>query len=573
MNFTNYRVANRLYIGFGVIILFLVIVGVLGINAVQNSNAALHQIVDINVKKIELVEDLKTSADTIGRVMRTVALVKDDAEKDKQRVIINEARNEYNAALEKLQAMPIIDEGKAILARAAEQRDLARKANDEFMNLVKTDNDAGVKMLLSTNIPINAKWQDALEDFVGLQKKRNIETETRAFDANQSAITLILMFSVVALLVSLGLSWLIARSIRRQLGGEPSEATEVAMLIAGGDLTAAIDIPDTDQTSMMFAIKSMRDNLTKIVGDVRAGTDTIALASGEISTGNLDLSSRTEQQAASLEETASSMEQLTATVKQNADNSRQANKLATTASEVAARGGAVVAQVVSTMDSINESAKKIVDIIGVIDGIAFQTNILALNAAVEAARAGEQGRGFAVVASEVRNLAQRSASAAKEIKGLIGDSVEKVDAGSKLVNEAGATMDEVVDSVKRVNDIITEITMASGEQASGIDQINQAITQMDEVTQQNAALVEQAAAAAGALQEQADMLVDVVRIFKTGHTVSAKTRKPNLAPVAGKVREQRAIVAKPARSAERPRIAVKATQQVASSGSDGWEEF
>jgi methyl-accepting chemotaxis protein len=270
----------------------------------------------------------------------------------------------------------------------------------------------------------------------------------------------------------------------------------------------------------------MNSSLVKIVGDVRTGTDNMASASSQIASGNLDLSSRTEEQASSLEETASSMQEMTSTVKQNADNARQANQLAASASEVALRGS-VVAQVVDTMSSINESSKKIVDIIGVIDGIALQINILALNAAVEAARAGEQGRGFAVVASEVRNLAQRSAAAAKEIKGLIGDSVEKVDLGARLVEQAGTTMGEIVDSVKRVTDIMSEITCASQEQTSGIEQINQAISQMDQVTQQNAALVEEAAAAAESLQERAGALAQVVSVFKLDATGLSATSTQN----------------------------------------------
>jgi len=265
---------------------------------------------------------------------------------------------------------------------------------------------------------------------------------------------------------------------------------------------------------LMQALKDMNGSLAKIVGEVRSGTETIATASGQISRGNLDLSSRTEQQASSLEETASAMEELTGTVRQNSDNARQANTLALSASEVAVKGGAVVSQVVDTMGSINESARKIVDIIGVIDGIAFQTNILALNAAVEAARAGEQGRGFAVVATEVRNLAQRSAAAAKEIKTLIGDSVDKVVAGAKLVDQAGATMNEIVESVRHVTEIMSEITSASQEQTAGIEQVNQAISQMDQATQQNAALVEEAAAAAASMQDQAGSLVEVVGLFK-----------------------------------------------------------
>src|SRR5512147_2697308 len=258
----------------------------------------------------------------------------------------------------------------------------------------------------------------------------------------------------------------------------------------------------------------MNDSLVRVVSQVRSGTDTVATASSQIAAGNLDLSSRTEEQASSLEETASSMEELTSTVRQNAENAKQANQLAISASDVAGKGGAVVSQVVTTMDAINEASRKIVDIISVIDGIAFQTNILALNAAVEAARAGEQGRGFAVVAGEVRNLAQRSAAAAKEIKTLIGDSVEKVEGGSKLVAQAGQTMEEIVTSIRRVTDIMSEITAASVEQSQGIEQVNTAITQMDEVTQQNAALVEEAAAAAEALEEQAQNLSAAVNVFK-----------------------------------------------------------
>jgi methyl-accepting chemotaxis protein len=289
----------------------------------------------------------------------------------------------------------------------------------------------------------------------------------------------------------------------------------VAQTVAAGDLSSRIEAQSTDETGqLMAALRSMNDSLSKVVGEVRHGTDTIATASSQIASGNQDLSSRTEEQASSLEETAASMEQLTSTVKQNADNARQANQLAASASEVAVRGGAVVSQVVDTMGSINASSRKIVDIIAVIDGIAFQTNILALNAAVEAARAGEQGRGFAVVASEVRTLAQRSAAAAKEIKGLIDDSVSKVAAGTQQVAEAGKTMDEIVNSVRRVTDIMGEISSASHEQTQGIEQINQAITQMDQVTQQNAALVEEAAAAAGSLQEQAGGLVQVVSAFR-----------------------------------------------------------
>jgi methyl-accepting chemotaxis protein len=328
----------------------------------------------------------------------------------------------------------------------------------------------------------------------------------------RSAVILLAIGGALMLIVG-GLGWSLARNLYRQLGGEPAYASDIVRRIGAGDLSVSVDLQPGDEASLLAAMRQMQQNLAGTVRQIRESTDTIATASGEIAAGNLDLSGRTEAQASALEQTAASMEELTATVKQNADNARQANQLALSASSVAVQGGDVVSQVVQTMASISGSSKKIVDIIGVIDGIAFQTNILALNAAVEAARAGEQGRGFAVVASEVRGLAQRSAAAAKEIKGLIGDSVDKVESGSALVSQAGATMEQIVSSVKRVTDIVGEISSASQEQTAGIDQIHQAITQMDQATQQNAALVEEASAAATSLQQQSQHLVAAVRIF------------------------------------------------------------
>jgi methyl-accepting chemotaxis protein len=322
--------------------------------------------------------------------------------------------------------------------------------------------------------------------------------------------------SLVLVVLLLIIGWLISRSILHKLGGEPDYAADITQRIADGDLAVSIELKHPQQASLLASIASMRDKFAAIVSQVRDGSEGVATASAEIAQGNNDLSARTEAQASALQQTAASMEQLSATVRQNADNAHQANQLAQAASSTAVRGGEVVADVVDTMKGINESSRKIADIIGVIDGIAFQTNILALNAAVEAARAGEQGRGFAVVASEVRSLAGRSAAAAKEIKILISDSVQRVEQGTAQVDRAGVTMTEVVSSIRRVTDIMGEISAASGEQSVGVSQIGQAVTEMDQVTQQNAALVEQMAAAAGSLRSQADELVAVVAVFKLG---------------------------------------------------------
>ncbi|MEO8103800.1 MAG: methyl-accepting chemotaxis protein, partial [Betaproteobacteria bacterium] len=337
------------------------------------------------------------------------------------------------------------------------------------------------------------------------------ELAATARDERNMLVTWLLLVATLAVSVSLMLGWIIIRSIVVPL----EEATTIAQRVASGDLTARIEVTSNDETGRLLqALKRMTDSLSALVEEVRIGAETVTTASTQIAAGNADLSSRTEEQASSIEETAASIEELTSTVNQNAENAKEADKLAMSASEIANRGGDVVNKVVVTMDSIQGSSKKISEIIGVIDGIAFQTNILALNAAVEAARAGEQGRGFAVVASEVRSLAQRSASAAKEIKGLITDSVETVDSGSKLVDEAGRTMQEVVRSVKRVSDIIGEIATATNEQSSGIGQVNTAVLELERVTQQNAALVEESAAASESLKHQATRLAETVAVFK-----------------------------------------------------------
>ena len=363
---------------------------------------------------------------------------------------------------------------------------------------------------------------DEIVEFIDSQSKKNAaEAMATAEAANRSATITLLVVLVVTTVIGAAIVWWIVKGITRPL----DQAIDIAKTVAAGDLSVDVDVKTKDEVGeLLGALKQMSGNLSDIVSRVRMGTQTIASASSEVATGSMDLSTRTEQQASSLEETASSMTELTSTVRQNNENATQARKLADEASNVAVRGGATVSEVVQTMGAINESSRKIVDIIGVIDGIAFQTNILALNAAVEAARAGEQGRGFAVVAGEVRNLAHRSAAAAKEIKELIGNSVERVEEGSRLVGEAGVTMEEVVNSVRRVTSIIGEIAVATGEQRDGIEQISDAITQMDSVTQQNAALVEEAAAAAEALQLQAASLEEAVSVFKVRETAGAGAR-------------------------------------------------
>lgn len=458
----------------------------------------------------------------MGQALRNVILAPGNEQGYKN---LAAARDAFKKELPKARELAGDDAATAAaLAKVHSLHQRQAEMQDKIVALAKQDQAAAIAMLNADETPL---WRQIRGELLNILKEKNIAVEQTKVDLakrTQSVLVLSIAIAAGSIVIGAGVLFWLTRSIMRQLGGEPGYAAEIASEIAAGDLTTRIVIDDERNTSsLMYAMRKMQQSLSGLVQEVRKGTDTITEASSEIASGNLDLSSRTEQQAGSLEETAASMEELTSTVQQNTENVRQANELANKASAVAIKGGEVVENVVGTMDSINESAKRIVDIIGVIDSIAFQTNILALNAAVEAARAGEQGRGFAVVASEVRNLAQRSASAAKEIKELIGDSVGKVDAGSKLVNAAGATMSEVVASVKRVTDIMTEITIACQEQSGGIAQVNQAIAQMDKVTQQNAALVEEASAAADSMQEQAQILSSVVSRFKLAESARVPT--------------------------------------------------
>ena len=545
MNINQLRVASRLGIGFGLMSVLLVVVSVLGLNRMAFIKSRADNITKINNVESRLASIMDLTVTERALALRNLVLLESSNTKEVQMEVdrIAAQSKKYADAARELDAMfssisSTTDKEKDLMKQIGEQAALAAPYYPRALQLaLDGKKDESYQLVRFEFRPVQKKWWALLRELAAFEQQLNDVALRDADNAYKSARTLMITFGVLALATGGLAAWLITRGLLRQLGGEPIDAVRIAGQIADGDLAVEIETRPGDDSSLMYAMRSMRDSLARIVGQVRTGTDTIATASAQIAAGNLDLSARTEQQASSLEETASSMEEMTSAVKQNADHARQANGLAMSASHVAEKGGDVVSQVVQTMGAINQSAQKIVEIIGVIDGIAFQTNILALNAAVEAARAGEQGRGFAVVATEVRNLAQRSAAAAKEIKTLISDSVEKVDSGNKLVEEAGATMHEVVDSIKRVTDIMSEIVAASEEQASGIDQVNQAITQMDTVTQQNASLVEEAAAAAQSMQEQADHLAEVVSVFllsgaghASGHRRTARA-EPLLAPV------------------------------------------
>ena len=526
----NLTVRARLLAGFGLVVVIGALVAGIGIYNMAIMNAQAERAYKNDLMGLSATKEANINLIYIARAVRNQILARNDAERRKFGDIADKAKAAYDERLAAARPLFYSDAAKRKFGELdkgmAEYEILRAQVNKLLADPSPEARNAVIDLAFGDVIQKASYVDDKLSEIS--QSKEEMAAASAADAERRYGAVRVMMLALVAgsLAAGLGIGLWITRSLSRQLGGEPAYAAEMAGAIAAGELSRKIALREGDSGSLLHAMETMRRALVGIVGQVRTGTDTIATASNQIAAGNLDLSSRTEEQASSLEETASSMEELTATVKQNADNARQANGLAVSASEVAQKGGAVVAEVVGTMASINESSRKIVDIIGVIDSIAFQTNILALNAAVEAARAGEQGRGFAVVASEVRNLAQRSAAAAKEIKLLIDDSVGKVDAGGKLVDQAGATMTEIVHSIARVTAIMSDIAAASAEQTAGIEQVNTAITQMDEVTQQNAALVEEAAAAAGAMQEQAAALAEVVGIFKLDRQVAAPIKRP-----------------------------------------------
>ena len=535
MKLKDIKISVRLAVCFAVLIGVMCLITGVGMKSLSSISKSSALIVEDRYEKIALAVEIRDNVNGAARNLRNALLGRnlEEATRYLDRSAANSAKT--TEALGKMEKILSTVRGRELFQAIQEARTAYNTPRDKLRELIKQQKkDEATELLFTQVIPAQDKYFQVLDQFVAFQKSLMEQSVAEGRDTTQSAIAMMLGLSAVAIALCVIAAWLVTRSITRPL----NEAVSVASAVAAGDLTVQIGATSKDETgTLLAALKSMNDSLHRIVSEVRQGSDTINTASAEIASGNLDLSSRTEEQAGALEETASAMEELTSTVKQNADNARQANSLAATASEVAVQGGSVVGQVVQTMGEINDASRKIVDIISVIDGIAFQTNILALNAAVEAARAGEQGRGFAVVASEVRTLAQRSASAAKEIKALIDDSVSRVDNGSRLVEQAGATMTEVVASVRRVTDVVAEISAASNEQSDGIEQINHAITQMDQVTQQNAALVEEAAAAAQSLQEQSTRLSATVSVFKlSSHDTprAAAPRKPAPAPAASR---------------------------------------
>jgi methyl-accepting chemotaxis protein len=540
MKKNSLTIGTRLAVGYGAVFFLMIVLTALAISRVGNIDSILNHINEVNNVKQRYAINFRGSVHDRAIALRDVVLAADPAAAAAPVKLIQVLDENYTRSAEPMDKLfrelaDVLPAEKEALAAIKEQERRTRPLIERVIALHAAGQAQEAAALLSQGAaPAFVDWLASINAFIDMQEQQNNLEAAGAREMASGFFGWMTLLCLGAIAVGATGAWIITRGLLRQLGGQPDYAASIVRAIAAGDLGVKIETAPGDSRSLLFAMKGMRDSLVAIVGQVRHGTLNMASVSTEIADGNRDLSHRTERQAGTLEATTASVEQLTATVRQNADNARQANALAESASEVALRGGMVVSQVVETMASINDSSKRIVDIIGVIDGIAFQTNILALNAAVEAARAGEQGRGFAVVATEVRNLAQRSASAAKEIKLLIGSSVERVDAGARLVDEAGSTMNDIVASVRRVTDIMAEISRASAEQSAGIGQVNEAIGQMDEATRQNAALVQQATAAAAALEEEAERLAQVVSVFRLEAANDGALAAPARLAIAGR---------------------------------------
>ncbi len=506
------KIGTQLRIGFGIVIalmLVLISIALLRMHAISGAMRYQDQVTETRLEPLYVARE---ALDQTGMSARNAYIFRDDADAARELAIVDEQKALYLSALRQLEPAMAgnaqFEKAKAGLLAMAEELKRPRHYRE------RGQMEAYGEFLVKECSPLRRQIVADIDVLLKSVQRENQQASAAADALFDSSLRLVILCGAVILVVSMATAWMIRRSLLGQLGGEPRYAVEIAGRIAHGELSTPVDTKAGDRTSLLYEIRVMRDKLASLVQQVRTGTHTIAGASSEIAMGNQNLSERTEQQAETLEKTVAAMEELTAAVRRNADNARQANELAGSASDIASQGGAVVQQVVSTMGQIDAASRKIVDIIGVIDSIAFQTNILALNAAVEAARAGEQGRGFAVVAAEVRSLAQRSAAAAHEIKQLIDTSVASVSDGSRLVQQAGGTMQQVVASVQRVTAVVAEISDASQAQTEGILAVNDAIARLDENTQQNAALVEEAAAASQSMSQQADHLSHLVGAFK-----------------------------------------------------------
>ena len=517
MSISNWKVVTRLAVGFSLVLALMAAITALGVDRMARIQAHLDQIVGVNNADTKHLGAMYDSASNRAMAMRDVVLLAGTPGQQAQVARFAELAAQYPQAKRELDSRPPHPQKQAIRERIDAAEQAALPVFQRVIDLATSGQEAAARELLTTQaIAAQTRWLGELNALIDLNDELSRRDNEAAQASYRSGWMLMLALGGAALVLGIVAALVIVRSLLVQLGGEPAAAMQLAQRIAVGDLSVDVRVAPGDTRSLMFNLKAMRDELARIVSGVRHGTEGITRAADLIAQGNQDLSQRSVEQAESLDKTAVAIEQLTATVQQNADSAGQANELAVSASSVAVQGGREVSEVVQTMGQIHSSARRIVDIIGVIDGIAFQTNILALNAAVEAARAGEQGRGFAVVASEVRSLAQRSAVAAKEIKSLIDDSVTRMDSGSQLAESAGATIAAVVESVQRVTRIVGDISVASREQSLGISQVNEAIARMDSATQRNTALVGEASAAAQSQQQQAAQLLAAVSVFRLG---------------------------------------------------------
>jgi methyl-accepting chemotaxis protein len=603
MKFNNLKISQRLGLGFGAVLLLLLLLTAMAFNAVTSATAGQQRLLEMN-RLVQLADEWVASTQlNVNRVMAMAKSANHPEVDSYFKPLMAETTERINTLQKDLEAAITSEQGKSLLADIGARRKEYIEVRKTYFDALKAVEPEASTMLTEKLLPAAQRYIGAMQELQKHEHALVAQEVEQASAALSRQMSIIGVLACAALVVGVLVAWRAARSVSVPVAG----AVRAARAVADGDLTQPLVVDRGDELGQLQqALADMKASLVATVSQVRGASDSINVASREIVSGNHDLSSRTEQAASNLQQTAASMEELTSTVRNSADAARQANQLAASASEIAVRGGQVVDQVVHTMQEIHHSSQKISDIIGVIDGIAFQTNILALNAAVEAARAGEQGRGFAVVAAEVRSLAQRSAEAAKEIKGLISASVDRVDAGSRLVGEAGQTMNEVVGSIRRVTDIVGEISAAAGEQSDGIGQVNTAVNQLDQMTQQNAALVEESAAAAESLKDQAARLAQVVSIFKVDGAIRATgaPAQPAAAPAASAtrattapvqaarapasapakaaaspvVREQpsKASAAAPLTTATRAPAAVPATpvKVVASASTEGdWESF